>query len=171
MLQFFGSEQVFQIALQAAVAIGKIARFDVPKEWPDLLPSLVHAVQAEDSLVQHRALLVLHHVIKALASKRLAADRRVFHDLIEEMLPFVLRIWHHHHGQMVQIFANNQTNDESQVTPVIEKSVLVLKVIRKAIVHGLRKPHENENAMVLVKTLIEQIRVVLPYRKAVLYSN
>ena len=82
LLQNFGSEPVYQIALQAAVAIGKIARFDVPREWPDLLPALVQAVQVQDPLIQHRALLVLHHTIKSLASKRLAADRRIFHDLI-----------------------------------------------------------------------------------------
>ena len=51
------------------MAIGKIARFDVPKDWPELLPALVQAVQVQDSLIQHRALLVLHHTIKALASK------------------------------------------------------------------------------------------------------
>ena len=69
LLQNFGCEPVPMIALQAAVAIGKIARFDVPKDWPELLPALVQAVQAQDSLIQHRALLVLHHTIKALASK------------------------------------------------------------------------------------------------------
>ena len=70
MLQSFGSEPVYQIALQAAVSIGKIARYDVPKDWPELLPALVQAVQVVDPLIQQRALLVLHHVIKALASKR-----------------------------------------------------------------------------------------------------
>ena len=73
LLQNFGSEPVYQIALQAAVAIGKIARFDVPKDWPELLPALVQAVQVQDSLIQHRALLVLHHTIKALASKLYSA--------------------------------------------------------------------------------------------------
>ena len=163
LLQNFGSEQVYQIALQAAVAIGKVARYDVPKDWPELLPALVQAVQADESLVQHRALLVLHHVIKALSSKRLAADRRVFHDMIEELLPFVLPIWQRYHGQMVQIFNSGQVDDESKITPIIEKSILVLKVIRKAIIHGLKKPCENENAMILIKALIDQIRVVLPF--------
>ena len=99
--------------------------------------------------------------------ERLAADRRVFHDMIEELLPYVLPIWQLYHGQVVQIFSNGSQTfaDESQVTPIIEKSVLVLKVIRKAVVHGLRKPCENEHAMLLLKTLIEQIRIVLPYRK------
>ena len=105
---------------------------------------------------------------KSLIFFRLAADRRVFHDMIEELLPYVLPIWQVHHGQVVQIFSNCSPQtmvDETQITPIIEKAVLVLKVIRKAIVHGLRKPCENEHAMILLKNLIEQIRVVLPYRK------
>ena len=69
-LQSFGHEPLYQIALQAAVSMGKIARYDVPREWPELLPALVQAVQSNESILQHRALLVLHHVIKALASKR-----------------------------------------------------------------------------------------------------
>ena len=85
--------------------------------------------------------------------------------MIEELLPYVLPIWQLHHGQVVQIFSNGQLADELQITPIIEKSVLVLKVIRKAIIHGLRKPCENEHAMILLKSLIEQIRIVLPYRK------
>lgn len=161
---------MFHIALQAAVVIGKIARFDVPREWPELLPALVQAVQVQDSLVQHRALLVLHHTIKSLATKRLAADRRVFHDMIEELLPFLLPIWQLYHGQTVQILSQQQPPcvDEAQVMASIEKAVLALKVIRKAIIHGLKKPSENENALVLMRTLIDQIRIVLPFRKSFL---
>ena len=149
-----------------AVSVGKIARFDVPRDWPELLPALVEAVQAHQSLIQHRALLVLHHVIKALASKRLAADRRLFHDMIEELLPFLLPIWQHYHGLTVAAFSNGVPPNEEETTPIIEKSLLALKVIRKAVVHGLRKPAENETAMLLVQTLISQIRVTLPFRNA-----
>ena len=167
LLQNFGSEPVYQIALQAAVSIGKIARFDVPKEWPELLPALVQAVQVQDSLIQHRALLVLHHTIKSLASKRLAADRRIFHDMIEELLPFLMPIWQMYNSQIVQIFTCGQSNmEESQVTNHIEKAVLVLKVIRKAIINGLKKPCENENAVVFIQSLIQQIKVVLPFSKS-----
>ena len=45
-----------EVALQIAVAIGKIARFDVPREWPELLPALMAAIQNSggNDLVQHR---------------------------------------------------------------------------------------------------------------------
>ncbi|KAI4458349.1 importin-7 8 11 [Holotrichia oblita] len=66
------SEPIQQIATQKAVLVSKIARNDCPKEWPELLPTLIQAVESSDSLIQHRGLLTLHNVIKALSSKRLA---------------------------------------------------------------------------------------------------
>ena len=78
--------------------------------------------------------------------------------MIEELLPFLFPIWQHHHGLLVQ--NTDQITDE-----LIEKAVLVLKVIRKSVVHGLRKPSENDNAMVFIRTMTEQIPVVLPLRK------
>ena len=45
-----------EVALQIAVVIGKIARFDVPREWPELLPALMASIQNSggNDLVQHR---------------------------------------------------------------------------------------------------------------------
>lgn len=66
------TEPVSQIAVQRAVIISKIARMDCPKEWPELLPTLLQAVESPNVLIQHRSLLTLYHVIKAISSKRLA---------------------------------------------------------------------------------------------------
>lgn len=66
------AEPVNQIAVQLAVLVAKIARFDYPKEWPELFPTLIQGVESSDSVVQHRSLLTMHHVIKAVSSKRLA---------------------------------------------------------------------------------------------------
>lgn len=66
------NEPVSQIATQIAVLISKVARYDCPREWQELFPRLLQAVETQDNLVQHRALLTLHHVVKAISSKRLA---------------------------------------------------------------------------------------------------
>ncbi|GBP21810.1 Importin-11 [Eumeta japonica] len=52
--------------------------FDCPANWPNLVPELVGALKAPQPLVQHRSLLIFHHIVKALASKRLTGDRRTF---------------------------------------------------------------------------------------------
>lgn len=66
------NEPVPQIATQIAVLIAKIARYDCPREWHELFPRLLQAIESQDNLMQHRALLTLHHVVKAISSKRLA---------------------------------------------------------------------------------------------------
>ena len=53
-------EPVNQIAVQLAVIVAKAARFDVPRDWPELLPALSSAVQDSNDTVQHRGLLFLH---------------------------------------------------------------------------------------------------------------
>lgn len=55
-----------------AVLVAKIARFDYPKEWPELFPTLIQGIESNDSVIQHRSLLTMHHVVKAISSKRLA---------------------------------------------------------------------------------------------------
>lgn len=68
-----------------AVVISKIARFDCPQNWPELIPQLANtidgSVAAADTVAHERALFILYYVVKMLASKRLANDKRVFHEV------------------------------------------------------------------------------------------
>ena len=65
-------------ASQIAVVFGKVARFDFPAAWPSLFGDLLGKVQGGSTLAQRRVFLALHHTLKELASKRLAADQRNF---------------------------------------------------------------------------------------------
>ena len=48
------TEPVNQIAVQLAVTVAKAARFDVPREWPELLPALSDAGnQSKHSIPRH----------------------------------------------------------------------------------------------------------------------
>ena len=160
-LQMF-SEPVYGVALQLAVIVGKIARFDVPKDWPELLPALSTGVQTENMTMRHRALLVLYHTIKVLASKRLTSDRRMFHDLTEQLLPFLLSIWRTHHSMLLQCADSQGENDLVFILQIV---LVSMKILRKLIVHGLRKPHENNECMLFLKTLFEEVKHVLLLRK------
>ena len=107
--KFFRS---YPVALQLAVIVGKIARFDVPKEWAQLFPVLEtgiksgshassDATQRQQLMLQeHRSLLILYHVVKVMASKRLGHDRRVFHELTEQLLPFLFPLWKSHNTNL-----------------------------------------------------------------------
>ncbi len=75
------THKLLQVATQIAVLIGKIARYDCPRSWTQLVPTLVEAVRVNDALCQQRALLTFHHVAKVLASKRLMHDRKLFEEV------------------------------------------------------------------------------------------
>ena len=54
------AEPVNQIAVQLAVIVAKAARFDVPRDWPQLMPALSDAVQVGRGIVGRQT---LHFVI------------------------------------------------------------------------------------------------------------
>jgi len=155
-------EPVNQIAVQLAVTVAKAARFDVPREWPQLLPALSSAVQSNDSTVQHRGLLFLHHSIKALSSKRLAVDRRAFHELSLQLVGYMLRLWDSLHQEVLRQLA--EAGKDCRVA--MEKAILALRILRKLIVFGIKKPHEHEETMAFITKLFSEAQTLLHARKA-----
>uniref|UniRef100_A0A8C0G4T7 Importin-11 n=1 Tax=Chelonoidis abingdonii TaxID=106734 RepID=A0A8C0G4T7_CHEAB len=146
------NEPVNQIATQISVLIAKVARLDCPRQWPELIPTLLESVKVQDDLRQHRALLTFYHVTKTLASKRLAADRKLFYDLASGIYSFACSLWNHHTDTFLQqIF----TGDEAAATSSLERTLLSLKVLRKLTVHGFVEPHRNVEVMVSDTCLLD----------------
>ena len=69
---------LLQFAIQVAIVFAKIARTDYPKEWASLFEDLTSRLQTNSVLTTRRVYLALHHILKELSSKRLAADQRSF---------------------------------------------------------------------------------------------
>ncbi|ELU06029.1 hypothetical protein CAPTEDRAFT_149791 [Capitella teleta] len=149
-LQGLFTEPVPQIATQISVLIAKIARLDCPHAWSDLLPFLLNAVKADDTLVQDRALLTLHHVIKALASKRLACDRKVFEQLTANLLDFAHEMFNAH----MHAFQSCAPHESSLW---LDKAILSLKVLRKLVSHGLRDNTSNETSNTFLSSVFSRI--------------
>ncbi|XP_072393190.1 importin-11-like [Diabrotica undecimpunctata] len=156
-------EPIYQIAIQRAVLVAKIARMDCPKEWPELFPTLLTAVESSDSLVQHRSLLTLHHVVKAISSKRLAGDRRIFYEFTLNIYNFILNLWNNYTEAFVRDISEGATAES--ITVNLEKALLTLRILRKLSVFGFYKPHESESCMSFLKILFEKAKVVLQCRK------
>jgi hypothetical protein len=89
-----------RVAEQLLVVIAKIARNDAPHNWPSLFDTL------RTQLTEPHAPFVLrtmNKVIKTLTTKRKASDRRVFHDLTQEMLPFFVNHWFQRQTELFQL--------------------------------------------------------------------
>uniref|UniRef100_A0A8C5S9L9 Importin-11 n=1 Tax=Laticauda laticaudata TaxID=8630 RepID=A0A8C5S9L9_LATLA len=146
------NEPVNQIATQISVLIAKVARLDCPRQWPELIPALVESVKIQDDLRQHRALLTFYHVTKTLASKRLAADRKLFYDLASGIYSFTCSLWNHHTDTFLQQIC---LRDETTMSNSLERTLLSLK----------GKNIETDNACRdrLEKTIILFTKVLLDF--------
>ena len=56
---------------------------------------------------------------------------------------------------------------DSAVVAPLEKALLSMKILRKSVVLGLRKPHENTHAMQLMVTVLEQIKILMTIRELI----
>ncbi|CAD5116954.1 DgyrCDS5794 [Dimorphilus gyrociliatus] len=138
------SEPSEQIAAQLSVLIAKIARYDIPLRWPELFPTLIQNIQIPDPFQRKRAIIILLHVIKALASKRLSNDRKVFEELTRNLFEIVLNVW-----------LKSENADEIVVT---------LKILRKLIVFGYPKPDDKVGWF--MDTLLNKTRCNVPIFRA-----
>uniref|UniRef100_A0AAY4AM19 Importin-11 n=1 Tax=Denticeps clupeoides TaxID=299321 RepID=A0AAY4AM19_9TELE len=148
------NEPVNQIATQIAVLIAKVARLDCPRQWPELIPILLESVKVQDGLQQHRALLTFYHVTKTLASKRLAADKKLFQDLASGIYSFACSLWNHHTETFLQKVC---AGDQEAALSSLERTLLSLKVLRKLTVQGFIEPHHNMEVMVSVNKILNKL--------------
>ncbi|NWV32462.1 IPO11 protein, partial [Grantiella picta] len=158
------NEPVNQIATQISVLIAKVARVDCPRQWPELIPTLVESVKVQDDLQQHRALLTFYHVTKTLASKRLAADRKLFYDLTSSIYSFACSLWNHHTDTFLQQIC---TGDEAAAANSLERTLLSLKVLRKLTVHGFVEPHWNAEVMGFLHAVFERLKQFLECSRSI----
>ncbi|XP_075695331.1 importin-11 isoform X1 [Rhinoderma darwinii] len=158
------NEPVNQIATQIAVLIAKAARLDCPKQWPELIPTLIESVKVQDDLRQQRALLTFYHVTKTLSSKRLAADRKLFQDLAAEIYSFACCLWNHHADTFLQQICSE---GDTAAGSSLERASLSLKVLRKLTVHGFTEPLQNAEAMGFLHAIFDRIRQFLECSRVV----
>ncbi|XP_038621646.1 importin-11 [Tachyglossus aculeatus] len=157
------NEPVNQIATQIAVLIAKVARLDCPRQWPELIPTLIESVKVQEDLRQHRALLTFYHVTKTLASKRLAADRKLFYDLASGIYSFACSLWNHH----TDTFLQQNPRDGAALLNSLERTLLSLKVLRKLTVHGFVEPHKNMEVMGFLHAIFERLKQFLEFSRSV----
>ncbi|XP_059487451.1 importin-11 [Neocloeon triangulifer] len=134
-----------QILTQLAVLAAKIARHDWPREWPMLMDQLLEGVQRHET--RHHALLVLHHVVKTLSSKRLAGDRRLFQELTASLFPHVLHVFEQHMSAQA-----------------VNEATLALKILRQMTVHGFKTPYDEPAVRPFLESAIPRTRFLIEMR-------
>ncbi|XP_066152603.1 importin-11 [Euwallacea fornicatus] len=152
-------EPISQIAVQRAVIISKIARMDCPKDWPEVFPTLLQAVESSETLVQHRALLTLHHVVKAISSKRLAGDRRQFEEFTIQIYGYIFGLWNSLTDTFIQGVMQGENPEIVQIH--LEKALLTLRILRKLSIFGFFKPHTSKECMSFMQMIFPKAKSVM----------
>lgn len=164
LLQHYSAEDVPQVALQVAVLLSKIARIDC---WPELLPTLMKQLQScsaagsEAPAQQQRTLLVLHYVIKALASRRLLAEKRAFEELAAQIFSFMAwNIW----APLTTRFLQLQKT-EPAAHSCLQRAHIAMRSLRKLLVYGCgSKPYKSNDHMNFIEQLFGRLRQCLELR-------
>ena len=125
------NEPELKIARQMSVILGKLARFELPLQWPDLISKLLQILQEtsaksgntntskttqQQNLINSRCLMALHAIIKSLASKRLSNDRKIFEELSSNIIEMINQMAFSYIQEcLVSNLETNETLLDSQV--------------------------------------------------------
>ncbi|KAL9230690.1 hypothetical protein vseg_006007 [Gypsophila vaccaria] len=168
-------EENDKIALMLAVLISKIARFDYPKEWPELLSALAQQLQSADVLLSHRIFLILFRILKELSTKRLTSDQRNYAEISSHFFDYCWHLWQsdvpiilHSFSELLHNFSSNNSDQrQSELYLTCERWYLCLKIIRQLTISGHQSDSKSMQEVRQVKdvspVLLTAIQSFLPY--------
>ncbi|KAF2817326.1 ARM repeat-containing protein [Mytilinidion resinicola] len=138
-----------RLALQNALVVAKIARFEYPNEWPDAITSIIQILRSAslpgaNRLYLPRALLILLHIIKELSTGRLMRTRANLQSVTPEIFSVLGQVYVQK-VQRWQAFLQDGGDDEGGALEDIEHSLLAIKLIRRLLTTGYEFPNRDSD--------------------------
>lgn len=155
-------EPVPVLALQNALMLSKIVRYDYPNDWPDVFSIIIrHLRNATENLAEHRiasnTLVITLQVIKELASGKLQRTKKGLEQIASELLQVL--------GNLYVALVGRWTTDASTGTTDLESarnSHSALKTLRRLLVHGFEHHHRQEE--------VKQLWVLLQHHQQLFWD-
>lgn len=127
------NEHDARLALQNALVIAKIVRFEYPADWPDVISTLVDTVRnAQGPLQLSRALLILLYTTKELSRARLARTKQNLQSVTPELVR-VLGSLYVSKSESWQNAIAQSSPDADEILQCLDHSLLCFKVLRRLI--------------------------------------
>ena len=138
-----------KLALQNALVVAKITKFDFPNDWPDEITSIIDLLRSsshhdKSSLQLPRTLLTLLQIVKELISGRTPRIRATIQSLTSEIFRVVAPIYVDKFRSWFS-FLTHGGEDEGGALCDIEHSLLALKVIRRLLIAGFEFPNREND--------------------------
>lgn len=154
-LQFFGSHESKVLNNSHSLIVAKIARYDYPTFWPQLIDQLMDVIKSSFSggvlAFQTHSLYTLHLVVKTLASKTLSTSRTHFMTIAPSIFEFLIRIFNEFFSSFFSAIAARNDDGASRD---LEIALLVLKSCRRLLVYGYSNFSQNATALEFYKRLV-----------------
>ena len=96
-----------------------MARYDWPEHWPGLFEHLGSQITSQDPRISRNCLSCLQQVVKSLASRRLAVDKKNFQEMAENVFPNVFQL-------LTDLWATTLTSDAAIMYPEMQLHALLL---------------------------------------------
>ncbi|ETI25200.1 hypothetical protein G647_04573 [Cladophialophora carrionii CBS 160.54] len=133
-------EPVSALALQNALMLAKIVRYEFPHDWPDVISVVIQHLRAagqdpSDSLYISNILTITLQIIKELASARLQRTKRSLQDVSLELLQVLGSLY-------ISLVARWQSNQSDMSSVVSSHSAL--KTLRRLVIAGFERPHRDD---------------------------
>ncbi|KAL8935914.1 MAG: hypothetical protein Q9216_005196 [Gyalolechia sp. 2 TL-2023] len=135
------------LALQNALMIAKIVRYEYALDWPDALSSLASNLDLtyqpnRDPLELLRALLILLEVIKELSTARIQRTRASLQTAASEVLQILGKVYFGK-VQTWTNFVQYGGDDEGGALNSLEQSLLALRTLRRLLIAGWNFPNRS----------------------------
>ena len=140
------------LALQNALMLAKIVRFDFPHDWPDAISILIHHLRNASNSNGHpiyvrNILTITLQVIKELATGGLIRTKKSLQSVAPELL--------HVLGELYIGLVKSWTTDQGLTENVMLNSHAALKTLRRLVVFGFEHPHRETSVKELWQVLQE----------------
>ena len=160
------NEADHKLALQNALVIAKITKFEFPNDWPDEITSIIELLRTStlpnaSSLQLPRTLLILLQIVKELTSGRTPRIRATIQSLTSEIFRVVAPIYIDKFHSWLS-FLRHGGDDEGGALQDIEHSLLAIQVVRRLLVAGLDFPNRENDVQRFWTITRDHLGALLP---------
>ncbi|KAJ5586948.1 uncharacterized protein N7459_002713 [Penicillium hispanicum] len=143
------AEPTRPLALQNALMVAKILRYEFPHDWPDAITSVVTFLRSSTEPNANpqqlpRTLLILLQIIKELSTARIQRTRVHLQSVSPEIFQVLGSIYVDKINQWTAILEQGGA-DEGVLLEMVEQSLVSLKVLRRLIIAGFEHPGRDQD--------------------------
>ncbi|KAI4759022.1 ARM repeat-containing protein [Aureobasidium sp. EXF-3400] len=138
-----------RLALQNALVIAKVSRFEYPQDWPDIISTLIIVLRrSSDSNANPihlpRTLLILLHITKELSAARLQRSRVALQAATPEIVQVLGQIYLGTVQSWQEALSSN-VGDQEALQQTMQSSLLAIKTLRRLLVAGYEFPNRESD--------------------------